>query len=146
ESALLAGMPRAPSKFSPFLNPGRAKERQRYVLRRMMENHFITEDQMMAAMSEPLKIYTYKDVNPETAPYYLEHLRRELIERYGEKAVYEDGLTVYIASKPYFLKAGRKAITDGLRAVDKRLGYRGPLKTLATEQEIDAFITESRRD
>ena len=89
EAALLAGLPRAPSAFSPFTNPSRAKQRQIYVLKRMNENGFITQEQMMEAISKPVRIFPLKDPNLEFAPYLVEHIRRYLVEEYGEAAVYQ---------------------------------------------------------
>jgi penicillin-binding protein 1A len=144
EAALLAGMPQAPGKYSPLLNPKRAKERQLYVLHRMVENKFIDQGQMMQAASEPLRIFHEDDINSKYAPYYVENIRRYLVEKYGEKAVYEDGLTVYAPVRPEVAEVAKKSIHDGLMAVDKRIGYRGPIQHLGTAGEIEKFLQTSR--
>lgn len=145
EAALLAGMPQAPGKYSPLLNPKRAKERQNYVLRRMFENHFISQAQMNQAMAEAIPIYHDVDLNSQYAPYYVEHLRRYLVEKYGEKALYEDGLTITVPMTRELALTAAKSVKTGLLALDKRMGYRGPLKNLENAEEIEKFLAEARQ-
>lgn len=144
ESAMLAGMPQAPGKYSPLLNPKKAKERQLYVLRRMFENKYITQTQMTEAAALPLKIYGDEDINNKYASYLVEHIRKYLVEKYGEKAVYEDGLTVTVPTTPDLLKTATKSVRDGLLVVDKRIGYRGPLQHLKNSEEIEKFLEAQR--
>jgi penicillin-binding protein 1A len=144
EAALLAGMPQAPGKYSPLLNPKRAKERQLYVLRRMVENKFVTQSQMTEAAALPLKIFRDEDLNYKYTPYYVEHIRRYLVEKYGEKAVYEDGLTITIPTTPELALTARRSVRDGLLAVDKRIGYRGPIRHLKSQDEIEKFLEDQR--
>ncbi len=144
ESALLAGMPQAPGKYSPLLSPKKAKERQLYVLRRMVDNKYITQAQMKEAAAQSLKIFHGDDLNNRFAPYYVEHIRKYLVEKYGEKAVYEEGLTVTVPTNAELSLAAKKAVRDGLLAIDKRNGYRGPIKFLNNTKEIENFLKESR--
>ena len=136
EAALIAGMPQAPGKFSPHLNPKKAKERQLYVLRRMYENKYISKSEYDEAISEKLKIYDTPDVNKDYSPYYVEHIRRYLIEKYGEKALYEEGLNVYVSVDPELLKSAGRSLKEGLRSIDKRLGFRGPVKRHKSEADF----------
>jgi penicillin-binding protein 1A len=144
EAALLAGMPQAPGKYSPLINPKRAKERQLYVLRRMVENKYITQAQMTEAAALPLAIYHDEDLNNKYAPYFVEFLRKYLVEKYGEKAVLEDGLTVQVPLKSDLALVAKKSVKDGLLAVDKRIGYRGPLQQLKNAEEIERFLEDQR--
>ena len=144
EAAILAGMPQAPGKFSPHLNPKKAKERQVYVLRRMLENKFISQNDFKSASRESLRIYHDEDFNGKYAPYYVEHIRRYLVERFGEKAVYEDGLNVYTPIQVSVATAAKKSVEEGLRTVDQRIGFRGPIKHLRSEPEITKFMDEQR--
>ncbi len=146
EAALIAGMPQAPGKFSPHLNPKKAKERQAYVLRRMFENKYISESELREALNEKLKVHDEMDVNPKYSPYLVEHLRRHLTERYGSKAVNEEGLTVVVDVDPRILQAAGKAVRAGLREIDKRAGYRGPLKRIKNSQEQEALLEQMRID
>jgi len=144
ESALLAGMPQAPGKYSPLLNPKRAKERQLYVLHRMVENRFIEQNQMMQAAAEPLRIFQEDDLNTKYAPYYVENIRKYLVEKYGEKAVLEDGLTVHVPLRPEVAEVAKKSVHEGLMAVDKRIGYRGAIQHLKTPEEVEKFLETAR--
>ncbi len=144
EAALLAGMPQAPSKYSPLLNPKRAKERQLYVLKRMLENGYINQAQYTEASAQPLRIYHDENVSDQYAPYFVEHVRRYLMEKYGEKAVNEDGLIVTIPTTRELSLAAHRSVRDGLEAVDKRVGYRGPIQHLSSNEEIETFLKELR--
>jgi membrane peptidoglycan carboxypeptidase len=94
EAALLAGLPQSPTEYSPFgSNPERAKERQREVLRRMAEDHYITSEQEQAAREETLRYALSKtDIQ---APHFVFYVRDELIKKYGEEKVEKGGLRVY---------------------------------------------------
>jgi penicillin-binding protein 1A len=144
EAAILAGMPQAPGKYSPLLNPKRAKERQLYVLRRMLENKYISQSEFNESTVQPVKIYHDEDINGKYAPYYVEYLRKYLIEKYGEKSVYEEGLTVSVPVNPELLQVASKSVRNGLSAIDKRMGYRGANKHLKDSEEIEKFLEEER--
>ncbi len=138
ECAILAGLPQAPSLDSPFHHPERAKQRQIYVLNRMVEEGYITEIEAAEAIDQELDIKPRRNWYIEKVPYYTEHVRRYVEDKYGADMLYEGGLKIYTAVNIEMQKAARKAIDDGLRALDKRHGYRGPLKHLETE-EIEPF-------
>lgn len=144
EAAILAGLPQAPSKYSPILNSQKAKDRQRYVLRRMAANGFITEAQLNEALGQPIKIYHDDDINLKYAPYLIEHVRRYLVEKYGEDSLYEGGMTVLLPTSVQLLKAARSSIIRGLDEVDKRIGFRGPVQQLATNEDIEKFLRDER--
>lgn len=144
EAALIAGLPQAPSLYSPLKNPKKAKERQTYVLRRMLENKFITQTEHDDAMRKPLRIYDVQDVNLKHAPYMIESVRKYLVEKYGDNKVLEEGLEVNIAPSPELVTQAQNALKTGLRAVDRRQGYRGPLKHLKTSGEIEGAMKEMR--
>jgi penicillin-binding protein 1A len=146
EAALLAGMPQAPGKYSPLLNPKRAKERQLYVLRRLYENKYITQAQMTDAAAKQLKIYHEEDVNSRASAYLIEQVRRYAVEKYGEKAVYEDGLTIRVPATPELASVASRSLKEGLRVVDKRYGYRGPLQHLASTDDIEKYLKDQRTE
>jgi penicillin-binding protein 1A len=144
EAALLAGMPQAPGKYSPLLNPKRAKERQLYVLHRMYENKYITQAQMSEAAAKPLRIYHEENVNAHTSAYLIEQVRRYLIDKYGETAVYNEGLTVRLPTRPALAAVAAKSLQEGLRNIDKRYGYRGPIQHLNSSEDIENFLKDQR--
>ncbi|MBU4259596.1 MAG: PBP1A family penicillin-binding protein [Desulfobacteraceae bacterium] len=145
ECAILAGLPQAPSRYSPFRNPEKAKQRQIYVLNRMIAEGYITNIQATEAINTKLDIKPRCNWYIEKVPFYTEHIRRYIEKKYGPDALYNDGLKIYTAVNIEMQKAAMKEIEKGLKALDKRQGYRGPLKHLA-EEEIEAFSKELQED
>lgn len=144
EMAILAGLPQAPSSYSPTDHPQKAKARQKYVLERMATVGFITQDDKKKALEEHVTVYLGKEFR-QVAPYFIETLRQILVQQFGEKAVLDEGLRVY-TSIDY--KAQQEATIDvqlGLRELDKRQGYRGATKNLATQPERDQFLAAQRK-
>jgi penicillin-binding protein 1A len=141
ECATLAGLPQAPSRYSPYSHPERAKERQVYVLNRMVADGYITTNEAAEALAYDLDIKERKDWDIGGIPYFTEHIRRYLEEKYGEEALYREGLRVYTTVNVAFQDAAQKAIHKGLYELDKRQGYRGPLKQLKPE-EIESFFKD----
>ncbi|NDD93010.1 penicillin-binding protein, partial [bacterium] len=110
----------------------------------MYENRFISQAQMAEAAARSIKIFYEDEANQKYAPYFAEHIRRYLLERYGEKSLYQDGLTVAVPTTRALSRAAAEAIQSGLREVDKRQGYRGPVSHLKTEEEKEKFLVEGR--
>ncbi len=137
ESALLAGLPKAPSKYSPYSNLNRAKERQEFVLNRMVEEEFINPNEAVAAFFEELKLKPKAIKTLWAGPYFTEHIRRYVEEQYGENLLYKGGLNIYTTMNINFQKAANEAVDTGRRAFDKRRGYRGPISALETVDEMD---------
>ncbi len=132
ECAVLAGLPQAPSRYSPYKHLDRAKERQRYVLGRMVEEGYITRQAADDAFAAPLDVKARQNLYLETAPHYTEYIRQYVEKKYGVDALYEGGLQIYTAVNLEMQEAGRKAVDRGLRALDKRhSGYRGPIQHVA---------------
>ncbi len=127
EAALLAGLPQAPTKYSPFTHPDAAKGRRRYVLRRMYEEGMITADERVAAEDAAVKVYPVDDIFRETAPFYVEQVRRQLVDRYGNERILHDGLRVEMAMDLEKQRGAQAAMLAGLMEVDHRQGYFGPV-------------------
>ena len=138
ESAMLAGLPQAPSRYSPFRHPERAKERQIYVLNRMVAEGYITNIEATVAINTQLDIKQRKNWFIEAAPFYTEHVRRYVEKQYGPERLYADGLQIYTTVDIEMQKIAQTEIEKGLFDLDKRQGYRGPLKRLSPEQ-IETF-------
>lgn len=141
EGALLAGLPQRPTYWNPFRSPYHAKARQRYVLSRMVEEKFITKEQSERAYATELKLYPIQVVNSEAAPYFTEYVRLHLNEKYGEEKIQSEGYRVTTTVRYDFQKAAESALNKGLRDVDKRLGYRGPVQSLGNELEVQEFLS-----
>jgi len=133
ECAMLAGLPQAPSKYSPFRNPERAKQRQIYVLNRMVEEAYINNIQATEAINTQLDIKPRRNIYIEEVPFYTEHVRRHLEKKYGSEALYTQGLQVHTAVNLEMQKIAREEIQKGLFELDKREGYRGPLEKIKPE-------------
>ena len=131
ECAILAGLPQAPSRYSPFRYKERAKQRQIYVLNRMVEEGYITNIQATEAINTPLDIKPRRNWYIEKVPCYTEYVRRYIEKKYGADALYEGGLKIHTAVNIEMQKIARMAVTEGLEAMDRRQGYRGPLAHLS---------------
>ncbi len=152
ESALLAGLPKAPSRFSPLRNPDQTLSRRNLVLMRMAENGFITSENARKLSREDLGI------NPGTgtkieAPYFVEVIRRELEQEFGADILYMSGLQIITTLDLEFQKVAEDAVQWGLHEVEKRRPWRGPisdLKLAVSPPEIGdpagVEITEVGRD
>lgn len=145
EMAILAGLPKAPSAYSPVRNPQRAKQRQVYVLNRMREVGYISPDEEKEAIETPLAVYKRRDF-AQSASYFVETVRLLLNEQLGEKAVLDEGLTVHTSLDLKAQQAAEESAQTGLRNLDKRQGYRGPLRHLEEEEEIQEFLEKSRQE
>ncbi|MGC3999690.1 MAG: PBP1A family penicillin-binding protein [Anaeromyxobacter sp.] len=135
EAALIAGLPQAPSRYSPFTRPEAAKERRRYVLRRMEEERFVTHDERTAAAEAEVKVFGVDDVFRETAPFYVETVRRQIVERYGNERLLQDGLRVEMAMDLEKQRAAQAAMLRGLQEVDHRQGWYGPAAQVSGAEE-----------
>jgi len=128
EAAYLASLPKAPSNYHPFRQRERAIERRNWVLDRMAEAGFVKTADADKAKRSPLGV-TSKSTSTHTfaGEYFAEEVRRELYERYGEKKLYEGGLSVRTSLDPKLQVLARKTMIDGLVRFDQGQGWRGPV-------------------
>ncbi|MBK9293832.1 MAG: PBP1A family penicillin-binding protein [Oligoflexia bacterium] len=145
ECAILAGLPQAPGKFAPHLRPQKSKERQIYVLNRMVEEGFVTKEEAVKAAVEEVKVY-YRESFTEIAPFYLETVRQFLVQELGEEKVLDEGIKVYLAMDYKKQVAAQESVNKNLRDLDKRQGYRGVKKNLKEPQEIAGFLAQTKED
>ncbi len=132
ETALIAGLPKAPSAYDPTRNPDRATERRNQVLERMAEEDFITAQESSEEMVLPLELNPrIKDPMDPTA-YFAEEVRRYLYEKYGEDMLYRGGMKVYTTMDKSLQGFAQDAVRRGLKELDKRQGYRGPLEFISS--------------
>jgi penicillin-binding protein 1A len=144
ECALLAGLPQAPSRYSPYQNLPKARERQKYVLGRMVEEMYITRAEADKAMAEKLTIHPRVNTHASGASYFAEQIRRYLEENYGAETLYAEGLQVYTTMNLEMQQAAQNAVRENLLAHDRRRGYRGPLQVLSLAEE-PAFLAEQEK-
>ena len=125
EAALLAGLPRTPTGYSPLIYPDRARQRRNQVLAAMRENGKITDLEYREARATPLDLNVQRWSN-NIAPYFVEDVRLSLEKKYGTEAVHEKGLKVYTTLNLHQQEMAETALRNGLRVYDKRHGWRGP--------------------
>jgi len=131
EAALVAGLVQSPERLSPFKHPEASRARQRYVLRRMVEEGFISARVAEAEAAKPLKL---RHPPEPYGAWYADAVRRYLDDRYGAERVETDGLVVDVAMQPSLQRAAEAALDADLRLVDKRHGWRGAPQHLDEEQ------------
>ena len=136
EKAMLAGLPKAPSKHNPISNPKRAEIRRNYVLQRLLDNQWISRDEYDIAFSSPITAKRQKSRIEVNAPYVAEMVRLKILEDYGENA-YWQGLNVYTTIKKEEQEAANRALRKNLLAYDKRHGFRGVHKSIKDINEDD---------
>jgi penicillin-binding protein 1A len=141
ECSILAGLPKAPSRYSPYRHYERAKARQVYVLGRMVSEGFITQEESDLAAAQELVIRPRINQHLTNAAYFTEQVRRYLEDTYGEEQLYRGGLEVQTSMNLQMQLAAQAAVQANLRDHDKRRGYRGPLAVLTPEEE-ELFLSE----
>ena len=149
ESALLAALPRAPSKYNPYKSPERAKKRRNIVLKNLYENSYINKTQYDNLKEKEIRTKKRKIKLIEEANYYSEEVRRIVSDTYGYDSLYKGGLSIRTPLNSNYQIEALKALRKGLEAYDKRHGWRGPITNLAKEEwkkNIHQFIPEKSLD
>lgn len=136
EAAMLAGIIPAPSRYSPYRTPDLVHKQRDRVLRRMLEEKFITVRQYQEAVKTPLLV-TSQQQEQVFAPYFAEDVRKALEAKYGATGLYEQGLQVQTTLDQAIQRSAEKAIRSGLLKLDHRRGWRGPIATLEAA-DLDA--------
>ncbi|KAF3996783.1 penicillin-binding protein 1A [Glaciimonas immobilis] len=139
QAAMLAGLPKAPSAYNPVVNPKRARIRQEYILKRMLDLDFISKPEYDQAMVEDIKVKTRGNTYSVHAEYATEMVRQMLYAQYND-SIYTRGLSVTTTLDSADQQAGYEAVRKGVMDYDRRHGYRGPeglieLPASASERE-----------
>ncbi|NML73962.1 penicillin-binding protein 1A [Rhizobium sp. S-51] len=143
ETAYLAALPKGPSNYHPFRHTEAAVERRNWVVDRMVENGFVTKADGEEAKKQPLGVTGRRSgANVFASDYFSEEVRRQIIEKYGDKALYEGGLSVRTSLDPKMQIFARKALQDGLVTYDQRRGYRGPVANIAVSGDWGAELAK----
>jgi penicillin-binding protein 1A len=132
EAAMIAGIIQTPERQSPYVDVRRAMRRRNYVLQRMADEGYITQAVAAAAAAKPIETRG-QPTQESVAPYFVEEVRKYLERQYGAKQLYENGLSVYTSLDVDLQLAANRALDDGLRALDKRHGFRKPRRNLLAE-------------
>jgi penicillin-binding protein 1A len=143
ESALLAGLPQAPSKNSPYQYPQQAKKRQLYILNRMVEEGIISSSEATKAAQTLYVIRNKEKPSIEKAPHFVEYIRRYVEEKYGKDALYKDGLQVFSTIDLHSQQMAQEAVEAGLKEIEKREKYPSSDLPLALEGALVCFDLET---
>jgi penicillin-binding protein 1A len=122
EAAILAALPKAPNAYSPYTNPAKSRQRQTYVLNRMVEDGYITAKEQDRALATKVHLRSMKPKD-KIAAYFIENIRRYILEKYGGDVLYKEGLEVYTTLNIKMQMAARDAIERGLTEIEDRDGY-----------------------
>jgi penicillin-binding protein 1A len=131
QAALLAGLPKSPTFYSPITHPDHALKRRNLVINSMLEDGEITAQQAAEARDQPIQLEVAHDPD-SLAPYFVEEIRRYLEGKYGSDQVHEGGLRVYTSLNMDLQRAANSAVFDGLAAYERRHGWRGHLQNVLT--------------
>jgi penicillin-binding protein 1A len=131
EMAALAALPKAPNNYDPIHQPGAARARRDWVIGRMLEDGHITTEEAEEARNAPLVTRRGQMAELASADYFAEEVRRDLIRRYGEDALYKGGLVVYATVDQRLQEIADKTLRRGLEEYDRRHGWAGPIAYLA---------------
>jgi penicillin-binding protein 1A len=144
EAALVAGIFQTPERQSPFVDMKRATNRRNIVLQRMAEERYITQAQADAAKQQPIVTRGQPNQPPGIAPHFVEEVRKHVERQYGAKVLYENGLSVTTTLDPKLQEMANHALEHGLRAYDKRHGWRHPLRNVIAEKHTIEGFKEDR--
>ena len=134
ECAMLAGLPQAPSSYSPFRHFDKAKARQVYVLGQMVKRGFISAEQEQIALNTEIKILPpQQNAYTQKVPFYTEYVRQYIMNKYGEDALYKEGLKIYAAVNIDMQLKAEAALKKSMMELDGRHTFRGPLQKLNSE-------------
>lgn len=144
DAALLAGLPQSPSRLDPFRHPERALKRRAYVLGRMKTLGLVDEATFARAMEAPLALVEKSDDSLDSNSHYAAHVRGLLEARVGEKRTMSGGLEVHTGVDPELQAVAEKALENGLRELDKRQGWRGPIHHIERNElrDLERLLTE----
>ncbi len=148
EAAMLAGLPKAPSAYNPISNPRRATVRQRYIIDRMLENGFISEEQHLEAKAQKLRYRPQMSENSAHAEYVAEQARQMIFGQYGEET-YSRGLNVYLTIRAEEQMSAYRALRRGIMDYERRQVYRGPeayVDLPADPADLDTRVAEALSD
>ena len=143
EAALIAGIFQTPERQSPFVDMKRATSRRNFVLQRMADERYITQAQADAAKQKPIVTRGQPTQPPGIAPFFVEEIRKHLERQFGAKVLYENGLSVTTTLDARLQDVANRALEHGLRALDKRHGYRKPKRNIVAEgHTVDGYKDE----
>ncbi len=145
EAALLAALPKAPSKYNPYRNYNVVKKRKNWVLKRMFENGFITKEQLKKSLNYKIKLKK-RNLNIDMSPvFFVEEIRKNLIDKYGEKKIYKQGYYIKTSLDKKIQKVATIALNKNLIKYSKRHGWVGPIHKKYNETKFFEFLKKNNK-
>jgi len=133
EAALLAALPKAPSKYNPYKNPELAKVRRNFVIKNLLDNSYINKKEYKKLINKKIKLKKRKIELLREANFYSEEVRRIVSNSYGYDNLYKGGLSIRTPLNSFYQIEALKALREGLQEYDKRHGWRGPIKNIKSK-------------
>ena len=138
EAAVIAGIIQTPARKSPLVNMSEARIRRNYTLQRMAAEGYISQEEADTAKATPIVLAERTVRSNSIAPYFIEEVRQHLEHTYGVDRLYEEGLTVHTTLDANLQAVANRVVSEGLRAHDKRHGFRTPERNVLEEGEVEA--------
>ena len=142
ETAFLAALPKAPNNYHPIRRARAAKSRRDWVIARMREEGFIDDAEIGGATAQPIQVRRRDETEMVRADFFTEEVRRVIAARYGDKALYEGGLSVRTTIDPVLQEIGERVLRQGLIVYDRRHGWRGPIARIAADRYWPRRLSE----
>ena len=142
EAALLAALPKAPSRYNPYKNKKIAKFRRDLVLKNLKNNKYISEDQFNALKNKKILLKKRKKIFLEDSRYYVEEVRKDIIKKLSYEKVYKEGLNIKTPLNLEYQEIASKVLREGIESYDKRKGWRGPITNL---KQSSNWIEEAKK-
>ena len=135
EAALLAALPKAPSRINPRVYEARATERRNFVIGRMREDGYITSEEANEAKEKPITLARHTGSEFVNGTFFTDVVRQRIINRYTHEALYDGGMSIWTTLKPDYQRIAEKSLYQGLIDYDRRHGWRGELDTINVQEE-----------
>ncbi|MFZ4712793.1 MAG: penicillin-binding protein 1A [Bacteriovoracaceae bacterium] len=145
EAALVAGLLVAPGKYSPYINPQFAKTRQNYVLKRMYETKKITKEEYETALKESIRLIA-REVTQPVGRYFTDWVRGRLMDKFGVDKILNDGFKIVTTLDYNLQKKAEEEVLRGLRDLDKRQGFAGPIRNIPSDDLIKVYEEKYKKD
>ena len=144
EASLLAALPKAPSKYNPYKNYATVEKRKNWVLKRMFENGLISKKQLKQSLNYKIKLRKKKLAIDMTPAYFVEEIRKNLIERYGEKKIYKQGFYIKTSLDKKIQKVATSSLNTNLIKYSKRHGWIGPIYKKYNDQKFLELVKKNK--
>ena len=145
EMAMLAALPKAPSTYNPYKNPIKALKRRNWVLKRLLDENFINEEEYSTTLIRPIKLSKSKKILNNKASFFKEEVRREIISMFNETKLYDSGMTIMTSLDENIQLQAEDSFKKGINEFSNRKGWQGAIKNLEGETDFLKKIKEFKK-